>query len=252
MLKLGVEALPRSLKKIIKSFIPSKIVINRRNKILDSFSGLSNQEIFTAIYRNYLWGRKNGDFGFYSGDGSHDPVVVDDYVISVTEFLTKFDLPPVVVDLGCGDFHIGSLLAQYCSEYVACDVVPELIESNIRRNNLINVKFKVLDAVTQELPSGDVVIIRQMLQHLSNHDVKEVLKGIEGRFRYLIFTDHQPLKSNWIPNLDIITGHTIRVEINSGLDLNLQPFNLGALECNLISEVKVDDGIIRTYIFRLL
>jgi len=77
--KFGFEALPRPVKKFIKLLIPESIISWRRNRILNSFSGHSNSEIFTAIYRNYLWGSEEGNFNFYSGDGSHNPKITDEY-----------------------------------------------------------------------------------------------------------------------------------------------------------------------------
>lgn len=251
MRKLSIEALPRPLKKLVKYVIPDTLIEKRRTRILNSFSGRSNREIFSSTYRNYLWGRKQGDFNFYSGDGSHNPEVIDEYIREVSSFIAEFKSPPVVVDLGCGDFHIGSQLCKYAKQYIACDVVPEVIEANMSRNDLTNVSFRVLDAAKQELPKGDIVILRQVLQHLSNSDVRNVLQRIQGNFQYLIFTDHQPLDLEWTPNLDKQTGPNIRTEFGSGLDLNQAPFNLKSLDCKLISNIEVDDGYIRTFLFHL-
>jgi Methyltransferase domain len=251
MRKLSIEALPRPLKKLAKCVIPDTLIEKRRNRILNSFSGRSNREIFSSTYRNYLWGRNQGDFNFYSGDGSHKPEIIDEYIREVSSFIAKFASPPVVVDLGCGDFHIGSQLCKYAEHYFACDVVPEIIEANMSRNDISNVSFRVLDAASQELPKGDIVILRQVLQHLSNSDVQNVLQRIQGNFQYLVFTDHQPLDLEWIPNLDKQTGPNIRTEFGSGLDLNQAPFNLNSIDCKLISNIKVEDGYIRTFIFQL-
>lgn len=249
--RFSVEALPRPAKKFLKSFIPENLIIRRRRRKLDSYAHLTNSEIFTSTYLNYLWGRKKGDFNFYSGDGSHNPSVIDEYLREVSEFLSHLKSKPVVVDIGCGDFHIGSQLSIYAEHYIACDVVPAVIEANIKRNELNNVSFRVLDAATQELPNGDVAILRQVLQHLSNRDIQNVLQRIKGNFQYLIFTDHQPLESEWTPNLDKQTGPNTRTEYGSGLDLCQAPFDLNPINSHLISEVKVEDGFIRTFIFRL-
>lgn len=246
-----MEALPRGVKKLLKLAIPDSLVVLRRKQRLKSFAGLSNSEIFSSTYRNFLWGRKNNDFNFYSGDGSHDPKIVDDYVRQVSDFLSQLFPKPVVVDVGCGDFHVGQKLSGFAKHYIACDVVPELIESNENQYKFNNVSFKVLDATLQELPRGEVVILRQVLQHLSNHDIQKILQKIQGNFRYLVFTDHQPLNIGWIPNLDKQTGPHIRNEISSGLDLTEIPFNLSPISSDLVSEVRVEDGMIRTFIYRL-
>lgn len=249
--RIRIEALPRGVKKLLKFAIPEYLVVLRRTQRLESFAGLSNGEIFSSTYRNFLWGRKKHDFNFYSGDGSHDPRIVDDYVCKVSDFLSQITPKPIVVDIGCGDFHIGHQLSAYSKHYIACDVVPELIKSNENRYEINNVSFKVLDACLEELPKGEVVILRQVLQHLSNHDIQKILEKIQGNFRYLVFTDHHPLNIEWIPNLDKQTGPNIRNEISSGLDLTENPFNLRPVSSDLVSEVRVEDGVVRTYIYRL-
>jgi SAM-dependent methyltransferase len=251
MRRFSIEALPRPLKKFLKSAIPEYLINRRRKRKLDSYAGLTNSEIFTSTYLNYLWGRKEGDFDFYSGDGSHNPKITDEYIIKVSEFLSQFTSKPVVVDIGCGDFQIGRQLSIYAKQYIACDVVAAVIEANVSRNKMSNVSFRVLDAATQELPEGDIVILRQVLQHLSNSDIQNVLERIQGKFQYLIFTDHQPLEKEWTPNLDKQTGPNIRTEFDSGLDLTQAPFSLRSLDSKLISNIKVDDGYIRTFIFHL-
>ena len=61
------------------------------------------------IYDQNLWGTNNTKF--YSGFGSHHPAIVNPYVEVVEQFLTSFDEKITVLDVGCGDFNIGSQLA---------------------------------------------------------------------------------------------------------------------------------------------
>ena len=54
------------------------------------------------IYENNLWG---GDTSkYYSGLGLHHAELVDPYVETLSAFLTAFETPPVVCDLGLGIF----------------------------------------------------------------------------------------------------------------------------------------------------
>jgi 2-polyprenyl-3-methyl-5-hydroxy-6-metoxy-1,4-benzoquinol methylase len=249
--KISFEALPRPIKYLVKIVLPKRIIKWRRSHILSSLANKSNSEIFTSTYMNYRWGRKRGDFALYSGDGSHKAEIVDGYISKVSEFLRTFNGKVILVDIGCGDFNIGSKICDLTSEYIACDVVPAVINSNKQKYRYANVKFKVLDATTETLPDGDIIILRQVLQHLSNIDILKVLRSIEHKFKYLIFTDHQPLNPNWKPNIDKQTGSNIRNEFNSGLDLTAEPFNLLAAESQIIDSVKTHDGYIRTFIYKL-
>ena len=75
-----------------------------------------------------------------------------------------------------------------CSNYVACDVVPDLIARNKQVFKELNVDFRVLDMSGEALPDGDIVFIRQVLQHLSNEHIGNVVNKIY-QFKYLILTE---------------------------------------------------------------
>jgi hypothetical protein len=47
------------------------------------------------------------------------------------------------------------------------------------------VSFKRLDIVTDQLPKGDLVIIKDVLQHLSFQDIKSVISKLKG-YKYVI------------------------------------------------------------------
>lgn len=103
------------------------------------YSGMTSRDIFAEIYSAGLWGgTQDGDF--YSGVGSHDPALTGPYVASVSDWLKSIGTPDVV-DLGCGDFAIGSQLRPYCGHFIAADIVPPLIERNRQRFASLDVDF---------------------------------------------------------------------------------------------------------------
>ena len=120
--------------------------------------------VMTQIYDMKLWGGKA--FDFYSGAGSHNPTIINPYLNALTTFLESFSTPLVVCDLGCGDFNIGSQLAKFTKKYIAIDIVEELIIRNKKLYKEDNLEFYCLDIAKDELPPGDCIIIRQVLQHL--------------------------------------------------------------------------------------
>ncbi len=179
------------------------------------------KKAMTQVYEKKLWGGKNYDF--YSGEGSHNPEIVEPYINVVISFLKSFETPISICDLGCGDFNIGKELVEYTKRYVAVDIVESLIERNKMRFKIDNLEFQCLDIATDELPSGDCVIIRQVLQHLSNTEVQNVLQKLIN-YKYVILTEHVP-EAEFIPNNDIISGQGIRLKKKSGLDVLAPPFN---------------------------
>lgn len=206
-------------------------------------------EVFSRVYRNSHWGRSWGR-KFFSGPGSHDPEVVDPYIRSVRDFLAEFPRPPDVVDLGCGDFHLGSQLRNLCGKYVACDVVPELVRHNARAFAQLQVEFACLDIVEDALPGGEVVFLRQVLQHLSNQQIAKVLAKLQ-QYRFLVLTEHLPADPGFEPNLDHDFGSGIRVTRNSGVVLTAPPFNLRIAMERQLCGVQYGGGLIKTLAYRL-
>jgi hypothetical protein len=179
------------------------------------------KDAMAQIYENNLWG--GNKFEFYSGLGSHHPETVNPYIAVVSAFLIDFETPPVVCDLGCGDFNIGKELVKYSKKYIALDIVPALITHNKKEFPADNLEFQVLDIAKDELPSGDCAILRQVLQHLSNAEIKDVVEKLYD-FKYVILTEHIP-EEDFEPNKDIISGQGIRLKKQSGVRLTASPFN---------------------------
>ncbi|WP_298555909.1 class I SAM-dependent methyltransferase [uncultured Algibacter sp.] len=178
--------------------------------------------VMNQIYDMKLWGGK--DFDFYSGDGSHHLEIINPYLEKTISFLDSFKQPLVVCDLGCGDFNIGKHLTPYTKKYIAIDIVDTLINRNKTLFKSDNLEFYCLDIIKDELPPADCIILRQVLQHLSNAEIKSILKKLHD-YKYITLTEHIPL-GDFIPNKDIISGQGIRLKQNSGVDLLKPPFNL--------------------------
>ncbi len=201
------------------------------------------------IYEQNLWGGDKSEF--YSGLGSHHPETVNPYIAVVTAFLKDLETPPVVCDLGCGDFNIGKELVKYSKKYIAIDIVPELIAHNSKEFKAENLEFHALDIATDDLPSGDCAILRQVLQHLSNAEIKRLVEKLYD-FQYVILTEHLP-EEDFEPNKDIISGQGIRLKKQSGVDLTAAPFNFKVIEENHLFSVPAPgfEGILKTTLYKL-
>ena len=233
-----------SIRSIIKKLVPetmkhaiSNLLIRRRERRL---SRLSVQEAFDEVYRKGLW--RQGDSS--SGLGS-EGLMAERYVELVLEYTSKHRLC-TVVDAGCGDFSIGSRLAQNFDRYMAFDVSQFIIETNKRRYadfRKKNVTFDVADMTSSAFPQADLILIRQVLQHLTNAQIERVLKNLEASNwrRVLITEDVYDPRNNQLPNLDL-PSHTVRtrVSLRSGVFVDKEPFNLQAKRIAIIDNV--DDG----------
>ncbi|MBZ9632546.1 class I SAM-dependent methyltransferase [Salegentibacter sp. LM13S] len=192
------------------------------------------KDAMAQIYEENLWGGDTAEF--YSGLGSHHPEVVNPYITVVSAFLRDFETPLVICDLGCGDFNIGEELFKYSKKYIAIDIVPDLIAHNKKEFKADNLEFQFLDIAKDELPAGDCVILRQVLQHLCNAEIKSVVEKLYD-FKYVVLTEHLP-EEDFEPNKNIISGQGIRLKKQSGVNLLASPFNFIVKEEKQLLSVK--------------
>ncbi|MEP6260617.1 MAG: class I SAM-dependent methyltransferase [Gillisia sp.] len=207
------------------------------------------KDAMVQIYEENLWGGDSVEY--YSGSGSHHPELVDPYVETVSAFLKSFETPPVICDLGCGDFNVGKELVRFSKKYIALDIVPDLIAHNKTAFQAENLEFQVLDIAQEDLPSGDCAILRQVLQHLSNAEIKSVVEKLYA-FKYVILTEHLP-EGSFAPNKDIISGQGNRLKKKSGVNITAPPFNFKVQEEKQILSVKHPGfkGVLVTSLYRV-
>lgn len=194
------------------------------------------KKAMSQIYDLHLWGGKA--FDFYSGEGSHRTEIVKPYLEVVTNFLNSHYNSLTVVDLGCGDFNVGKQLTPFTKKYIAIDIVENLIDRNKTLFKTDNLEFLCLDIAKDELPSGDCVILRQVLQHLSNAEIQEIIRKLY-EYKYVIVTEHIPF-GIFNPNKDIISGQGIRIKKKSGVDLAEHPFSFKAIQNKILNETHLD------------
>jgi SAM-dependent methyltransferase len=237
---------------IIFGDVPTSAVPEGSGEQMDN-AAVKRRAIFQSIYSSAAWGRNSENLSpFYSGAGSHDWEILLPYFAGVEKFLASISTEKLsVVDFGCGDFSVGSRIRLFCGNYIACDIVPELIEFNRKRFSGLGVDFRLADLVSDPLPMADVVFVRQVLQHLSNSEIIDILPKIKSSYRYMVLTEHVPRGQNFLPNKDKRTGSDIRLYSDSGVVLTSPPFNLEVLEEKIICEVDRYGGVIRTTAYRL-
>ena len=239
------------IKKVIKRIFPASILRLIRRRKNKEYNNLSPGQIFTKIYEKGVWGKSEDPTNpFYSGPGSRKEDETMAYVQSVAKFLRSFELRPDVVDLGCGDFTVGSRVRAYCNRYIACDVVPNLIEFNKARFKDLDVNFIVLDLIEDELPPGDIVFVRQVLQHLSNDQISKFIARVPLSYKFLVVTEHLPSHAKFKHNADKLTGPGTRMGYQSGVVLTSAPFNLRFnMEMELCRVDSVDTGVLVTTLY---
>lgn len=119
------------------------------------YKKLPVEEAFSTIYQSQAWGSRP-DRPFCSGDGSIRGGAVEPYCDMVRTFI-KGNNVRRLVDLGCGDFAVGSRLPGPELEYTGVDVVPALIDYNQRTFGSPGVQFRCLNMIDVPLAKNEIL-----------------------------------------------------------------------------------------------
>ena len=147
-----------------------------------------------------------------------------------------------ITDVGCGDFRVGAKIVPFVGKYHGLDVVPELIAHNQTKFASRSISFSCLDATVQRAPPADLCLIRQVLQHLSNHEIMAVLHNC-GHFQHVIVTEHWPSAEEMTigsPNLDMMHGCDTRHSQGSWVQLDAAPFSWKVE--SVLCDIDISDG----------
>lgn len=190
------------------------VYVNRENR----------EDVFNEIYRVGAWVHSDGQCSF-SGVGSESPAELS---TSLPSLLARLQCRRLL-DVGCGDWNWMRNIELPC-EYVGVDVVPEVIEAN-RRYERPGVTFSIADAVSDQLPTADVALCREVLFHLSFEEGLAALANIKRSARWLVATTDPTI---WF-NSNIRTGDFRKV------NLQRAPYRLPAPR-EAISDSAVSEG----------
>ena len=182
-------------------------------------------ETFDSIYKSKVWGVGSGPGSYAANTAEYRAML---------QKIFDDDRYQSFVDFGCGDFQIMKLMrVPQHKSYTGIDVVADVIKENERLyggNRNLNYKFyhvENLDAFDRELHllKGDMLIVKDVLQHLSNQNVQYFVNNILPNYKYALITnDYSTTMNN---NADIVKGQ------HRTLDLAAPPFNLTNLQVQL-------------------
>ena len=215
--------------------------VRTRRHFRGLFRSLPIGEAFAEIYRTKAWGSVDGE-EFYSGPGS-GPEFATAYAQWVNQFIAEQAVRHIV-DLGCGDFRVGRLLNTSSDvRYTGTDVVADVVRYNREHFQNAYIEFQCANIIEDELPDGDLCLIRQVLQHLSNQQISRVVDAC-SRYRYVLITEGVYAGPRVRPNLDKPAGWDTRIHEQSGVFLDLPPFNLPVQTVLEIPDSRT--GVLRT------
>jgi len=239
---------------VLNRFIPKSLHLAKLRFNLRRFKNKSAEEVFSTIYRENIWGGAKGEYCSGAGTLSENAAK---YVEVLVNFIVKNQVKSVL-EIGCGDFRIMNhvLARSQGVEYLGTDVVPDLIQRNQKTFGAPGTKFAALDAITGTLPQADLILIRQVFQHLSNKQIISILNKIPKSCKYALVTEHLYAGKDVVFNLDKEMGPDIRIYRCSGVFLDKPPFEIPRLETlleyreDVMAFHKLTNCVMRTSIIR--
>ena len=176
------------------------------------------QAAFEDVYRNATWGTNGTDAG-RSGLGSTMKATAV-YRTFLQEFMKDHDTKSVV-DAGCGDWESTQAIDWKGIDYKGYDIVESVVEKDKKLFEKPNIHFFTADIVETELPPADLLIVKQVLQHLPNAWVAKFLRQLP-KYKHVLIMNSVSTSTLSSDNPDIKPGE-FRL-----LDLTKPPFNVSA------------------------
>jgi hypothetical protein len=174
---------------------------------LSEFGSTNNAEsVFTKMY----YADK------FCGEGS-TAQNTREYRAFLKKFLKDHNIHSVV-DLGCGNWEFSKLINWNGIDYTGSDIVAALISNNKKLFSKPSINFVHSNLLDADLPKADLLICKDVLQHLPTSDVLAISPLLK-KYKYCLITN------DISPN-----EHLINSNVHAGgyrpLDLTQPPFNL--------------------------
>jgi SAM-dependent methyltransferase len=113
------------------------------------------------------------------------------YRMYLQDFLATHGIRSVV-DAGCGDWEFSRAMDWKGIDYLGVDIVPAAIEANRRQFGTAKIRFAVADIVRDPLPPADLLIVKDVLQHLPDADIMRFFLQLAHYRHVLIINDVDP------------------------------------------------------------
>lgn len=144
-----------------------------------------HKQTFTEIYDTNHWGNGSG--------GGSSPEATVEYRAFLKMFLRVYRIK-TVVDYGCGDWQFSKLVDWTDIDYLGVDVVSSVIDFNQKNYATKNFAAGKIQFVRQEdwkltERPNQLLILKDVLQHWSNHEITMFLMQVGKFFKYILITN---------------------------------------------------------------
>jgi hypothetical protein len=155
----------------------------------------------------------------------------------ILNLIDKFKIKSIM-DAPCGDLnwmkHLFKNESMNDVKYFGVDIIPDIIENNIKRYSSSNISFKKMNICEDVLPKCDLILCRDCLVHFNTTSILNTIKNFKkSQSTYLLTTTF----SNRRNNKNLQTGSW------QPLNLRAEPFNFPAPILSIIERCTENNGI---------
>jgi hypothetical protein len=192
----------------------------------------TDKDRFSKIYETKYWSPNNS-----SGEGAIRKNAIP-YLEYLQEFIYKNDLK-IIVDMGCGNWELMKYIVIPDNiKYLGIDIVDSVIENNKKNYQKDNILFETVNHVEDcKKYYGDLLIVKDVMQHWNFKTIDYFIKNILKNFRYAILVNDFCENNNF----DIETGDY------RCLDLEQKPF---FMKLELVGDYISRMELKRIYLYR--
>lgn len=159
-----------------------------------SVLGAPAVDVFSAIYIDNIWGNPESRSGW--GSTLSGPNGTDQIRMALSQLMEEFTIMSIV-DVPCGDFNWFRTVRLHDTHYLGVDIVPELIERNKIKYASSQVTFKQADLTEWIPPAADLIIVRDLLIHLTNEQARRCLRNVkQSGARHLLVSNYGDIRHN--------------------------------------------------------
>jgi hypothetical protein len=145
------------------------------------------QTPFSNIYEHKVWNRD----GPLSGPGS-DACKGLKYLLYLQHFINRPEIK-TIVEIGFGDWEMMQHILLEHKSYIGFEVVQQ-----IKRESTYNLEYRIVKGLREVNESGDLLIVRDVMQHWPTPEIDYFIDNILPNFRYALLTnDYAPQQNNY-------------------------------------------------------
>lgn len=125
-----------------------------------------------------------------------------------------------IIDIGCGNWEIYENINMENIKYLGIDCNENIIEKNLSRYGNKNIKFMKKNVLEyDELPKVDLFILKDVIQTMSNDDIKKIIEKIKNAKPKLVI-----ISSTILP-YSIKYDFSNKNNLYRPINLEYEPFN---------------------------